>query len=99
MAAWSGGPRFDRRELPFVVTFFGKQWRSQGLKAADLSQGSTADWVAMDTLWDLVSCLRMTSITPSDSRGLQGSYGKRGKSYENIKGKFTYKESGFVTWL
>lgn len=99
MAAWSGGHRFHRRELPFVVTFFGKQWKSHGLKAADLSPGSTADWVAMDTLWDLVSCLRMTSITPSDSQGLQGSYRKHGKCYENIKGKFIYKESGIVTWL
>ena len=71
----------------------------EGKKTADLSQGSTADWVAADTFWDLVSCLRMTSITPSDSQGLRASRRKHGKCYENMKGSFTCKESGVVTWL
>lgn len=71
----------------------------EGKKTADLSQGSTADWVAADTFWDLVSCLRMTSITPSDSQGLRGSHRKDGKCYENMKSRFTCKESGVVMWL
>ena len=81
-ATWCGGHGFDKRALPVMVAFFpGKSWRIFGLMAADLSQGSIADCVAVAIFWDLAGCLRMTSITPSGSQGLPRLCKK---CYENI---------------